>query len=421
MLPSSRLRAFGTGAAVAAAAIALVAAASHAQTYRAPPEVPPALPTSGPQAQTIAGPAETQKIAVDIHETVDKVPVTVRLPNGTAHTGVMVITHFRPAGAGPFPAIVINHGRSAANRAEPGRWRYLPIVRYWVRRGFAVLVPTRMGYGELGQAVDPEYSGVCSNPDYAQPVDAMATQIAKAAEFASQQSWIDGRRVLLLGISYGGVGVLAATARKPAGVIGAINFSGGLGGNPERRPGDPCQGQKIGGIIADAGAHARLPTLWLYADNDRYWGAEWPRRWHEAYTKAGGKAELAAFAPIGEDGHKLVGTGFSHWRPVVDDWLGKLGFDVPVAATKLPASGYARLEETRKVPFVREPTRTDAYSKFLSADVPRAFAVSPTGAWAWRSGADAVELALSRCQIHSRVACRLYAVDDRVVWKIDQR
>ena len=31
------------------------------------------------------------------------------------------------------------------------------------------------------------------------------------AEFAGQQSWVDKHRVLLLGISYGGVGVLAAT------------------------------------------------------------------------------------------------------------------------------------------------------------------------------------------------------------------
>ena len=79
----------------------------------------------------------------------------------------------------------------------------------------------------------------------------------------------------------------------------------------------------------------------------------------------------------------------------------------------------ARVEN--QVPFVREPVRTDAYTKFLNADVPRAFAVSPTGAWAWRSGTDAVEVALSRCQIQARTTCRLYAVDDRVVWRIDQR
>jgi dienelactone hydrolase len=233
--------------------------------------------------------------------------------------------------------------------------------------------------------------------------------------------WADTRRIVLQGVSYGGFGTIVASAKSLPGVIGAINFVGGMGGNPLRRPRDPCQGEKITAIAAVAGARSKVAMLWLYAQNDKYWGAEWPRRWHKAYADAGGNAQFALFGDVGEDGHKLLNEGFPVWRPAVDRFVASLGFKLPVAATSLKATSFAGLNEAGKVPFVRPAVRTDGYAKFLAADVPRAFAISPSGAWAWRSGGDAVEVAMSRCQSQSQAPCALYAVDDRVVWKAGQK
>jgi dienelactone hydrolase len=357
------------------------------------------------------------KLAADINETVAKVSVSVRLPDGRMHDGQMQITHYRPPGNGPFPVVVFTHGRNSQMRHEPPRWRALPSARFWTRRGFAVLVMTRVGYGELGQHVDPEAGGACSTVDYTPALDAMTTQIERTIAFAAELPWADAKRVILHGVSYGGFGTIASIARAPPGVIGAVNFVGGLGGNPQRRPRDPCQGDKIAGIAAAAGARSRVPMLWLYAENDVFWGAEWPKRWHQAYVGAGGKAELKTFGPIGADGHKLLNEGFAKWRPVVDKFIEGLGFKLPVAAAGLKASGFARIEEADKVPHVASTVRAEGYAKFLAADVPRAFAISPSGAWAWRSGLDAVKVAMERCQTGSRTPCALYAVDDRVVWK----
>ena len=48
----------------------------------------------------------------------------------------------------------------------------------------------------------------------------------------------------------------------------------------------------------------------------------------------------------------------------------------------------------------------------------RAFALSPGGAWGWAAeGDDPTLRALSSCQKQSREPCRLYAVDDDVVWQ----
>ena len=73
-----------------------------------------------PAAKTV--PAQPE-IAADIHEEIAHVEATVRLLNGASHTGNLVITHFRPAGPGPFPVVVFNHGRTPATRHEPVRWR----------------------------------------------------------------------------------------------------------------------------------------------------------------------------------------------------------------------------------------------------------------------------------------------------------
>lgn len=375
---------------------------------------------AGPQARPAAN-VESVPLAADINETIVKVNVELKLPDGRPYTGEMIVTHFRPNGPGPFPAVVFSHGRSSVNRHEPARWRVLPVARFWTRRGFAVLVPTRIGYGEQGQAVDPESLGSCSNANYRPTVDAMASQVASAVQFAAAQPWIDPRKIVLAGVSYGGFATIGASARSIPGVIGAINFVGGLGGNPDVRPGAPCQGARITTLAWEAGSKTKTPMLWLYSKNDRYWGEDWPKRWHEAFVLAGGTAEFNQFPPVGEDGHKLMSGGFATWRPVVDAYLSQLGFKLPAAASQLPASGHARLDEADKIPFLKDKALTEGYAKFLATDIPRAFVIAPSGAWSWRSGLDAVEVAMSRCQERARTPCSLYAVDDRVVWKGGRR
>ncbi len=80
-----------------------------------------------------------------------------------------------------------------------------------------------------------------------------------------------------------------------------------------------------------------------------------------------------------------------------------------------PASGYATLRAIERLPAASAAARRD-YRAFLDASLPRAFAVSADGRrWGW-AGNDrqANEHALERCGGTPR--CRLYAVDERVVW-----
>jgi dienelactone hydrolase len=365
--------------------------------------------------------ARTEALVARLNEAFTEVPVTVRLPDGRPHTGGMVITHFRPSGNGPFPVVVISHGRTYSSRHDPARVRLLPLAAHFIRRGFAVIVPTRIGYGALGQHVDPELARPCTTSNYEAVVSAMATQIAAATTFAGTLPWADTSRILLFGISYGGFGTVGASTLDIRGVVGAVNAVGVMGGTAEPRrgggPGNPCGADGIEHVAATLGERSRVPMLWLYAENDVLAGASWPRRWHAAFTRTGGRAEFVQFPPVGDNGHLLLSRAYPQWRPVVDRYLAGLGFEVPAAESDLPASGFARVDEIARVPYVSAKTQEEQYARFLKSDLPRAFVVSPSGTWAWKRGPGAVRSALETCRKNSRTPCALYAVDDRVVWK----
>ena len=362
---------------------------------------------------------EQPKLLDDIHETIVRLPVTVTLASGRPHSGQIVVTHYRPDGNGPFPLAVINHGRTndRDKRAEPARWRLTGVARYFVRRGFAVLVLTRLGYGDAGLEPDPEFSGRgCNDRDVNPGVAALIRETGAALDFARTQPWADSRRVILVGQSYGGLGTMAATGKNLPGVIAAINFSGGSGGNPKEHPTRPCSPEGITSVMREAGSRARVPTLWLYAENDHFWGKDWPRQWYAAYTGAGGRADMSMVPPIGDEGHQLLTRGFATWRPLVDRFLDKAGFPTPRSKDAPPSTGFAPLDDASRLPYVKDEVKSDGYQKFLNSDIPRAFAISPSGTWYWRKGPDAPKQALEACQKTSRTPCRLYAVDDAVVW-----
>lgn len=415
---------------VLATVLALLVAMSSGVLAQAPSGVPAKSPSTkeaqsgAPQGPTPATvPAKPLPLPLpmmtDIGETVVKVPVTLKLVDGRMHTGEMVVTHYRPQGNGPFPVVVLLHGRSL-DRAEPKRFRSVGSVRYWIRRGFAVIVPTRLGYGDSGLKPDPDFSSrECDNRSYAPAMAAMLTQTEAVLAMARALPWVDGGRVLIVGQSYGGFAAIGASGHAISGLVGAINFAGGGGGNPNTRPGNPCGPEKLGETIASAGRTARVPMIWIYSQNDRFWGEHLPRQWHAAYAKAGGKADLVMLPPSGEDGHKVIGEGFQHWRPHVDRFVTRLGFKVPHATTTAVATTFAPVDALDKVPFLDDTGRLDGYAKFLGGDLPRAFALAPNGAWgaSWGATPDAAKIALERCGKHIVGSCRLYAVDDAVVWQ----
>ena len=80
----------------------------------------------------------------------------------------IVVTTYRPRAWGPFPWIVMSHGTAPTREANRtiGRHRSLNPIREWVRRGYAVVVPVRRGYGASGGDTFGDSYGSCSKPDF---------------------------------------------------------------------------------------------------------------------------------------------------------------------------------------------------------------------------------------------------------------
>jgi dienelactone hydrolase len=133
-------------------------------------------------------------------------------------------------------------------------------------------------------------------------------------------------RVLLVGQSTGGLTTIAAVATNPEGVVGGINFAGGMGGNPPGSLGKSCRPELLTALYGQFGKTTRVPTLWLYAENDLFWGADAPKRWFDSFKSGGSDATFVQTPPVPDvvNGHSLVFTGEPLWRPSVDSFLRKL-------------------------------------------------------------------------------------------------
>lgn len=340
----------------------------------------------------------------------------VRLPG--PFSLALETTFFVPEGPGPFPVAVINHGKSAGDTRFQPRSRPLPAVRYFMQRGYAVVVPMRRGFSRSGGSYVGAGCNVESNGlTQAEDVRAVIAHVR-------QQPWADAERMVVVGQSHGGWTSLAFGTEPSPGVRGLINFAGGLRQTQ-------CAAWESG-LARAAEAYGRattLPSLWFYGDNDSYFPPAVFRPMHERYVRAGGQATLVAYGVFGADAHALFGSaaGGRIWHAPVADFLRRLGlpadpmpgferYGPPQALPVPPPSGHAALEELDRLPHVRQTGRA-GYETFLASPVPRAFAIANNGAWGWATGGDdPLRRALDLCNQRGLGACRLYAVDEDVVW-----
>lgn len=255
------------------------------------------------------------------------VPVQVRNAWGKEVAQTIRVTVFSDeANPRPAPVAIINHGRAvdAADRASMGR------ARYFVQRGFVVAVPTRVGYGVSG-GENVEDAGSCISRNYTKYTavfNAAAEQVlAVLAAVRQRPGVVAPDRALVVGQSFGGATAVALTAMNPPGVQAAINFAGG--GNPKTHPQNPCASAELERTFKGYGAQARVPMLWVYTENDQFFGPRLPREWHEAFTQAGGTAQFVQFPPHGEDGHHLFNKFQQAWEPAVSEFLDTHGFPPP--------------------------------------------------------------------------------------------
>ena len=243
----------------------------------------------------------------------------------------------RPVGDGPFPLVVMNHGVSL-NQRERG---FFPLVEFrdaamWFdRRGYMVVAPTGSGYGAAAFD-DPErglYSvffskiGSCDNPNFHDAGFAVALIDRWIIDCMTEQKLIVPDKTIVVGQSAGGWAALALSSLNPPPVRAIITFAAGRGGRVGGKPNNNCAPDKLIAATAELGRTARTPMLWIYIENDTFFGPTLSRRMHEAYTGAGGSAEYHLLPPFGSDGHFMITSPDSIplWAPLVGPFLDKHG------------------------------------------------------------------------------------------------
>ncbi len=344
----------------------------------------------------------------------------VQVPAGQNDRAMLETTVFQPNGPGPFPLLIINHGKDPGRPNLQPRDRFYHMAMQFVKRGYAVMVPMRQGFANSTGRYRSHGCNMTAN-GYTQAEDILDT-----VAYARRQPWVDAKRIVIAGQSYGGLATMALGTQELPGVRGLLNFAGGL-----RDDSDRCAWRSsLVSAFAEYGAKNKVPSLWMYGENDSLFGPDLAHRMHAAFRQGGGRARLVEFPAFKRDAHGMLASrdGEKVWLAETLKFLDDIGMptrvlhDVP--SPPLPArTEYAQVDDIDAVPYLSENGRR-AYREYLTKMTPRAFAVSPSGAWTWAEEGEAPEeRALATCSSKSTEPCKLYSIDDYVVWngaRIDQ-
>ena len=356
----------------------------------------------------LASPARAQALDSSVNEQVLSLPVTVNGEKLYFETTV-----YKPSGDGPFPLLLMNHGKERGNPSAQKRDRFLAMGREFVRRGYAVAVPMRKGFSK-SEGIYSDFG--CNMHDNGV---LQADDVEAALRSLTQMPWVDRDRVIVAGQSYGGLATMAFGTRQFPGVRGLLNFAGGL-----RIDGNACDWKSaLVNAFARYGGRTLLPSLWFYGENDSYFDHPLAQRLQSAYQAAGGPSQLIAYGRFKSDAHGLISSrdGVTVWWPETERFLKRIGMPTEVSVAiadtpRLPASGFAKIDDLNALPHLTASGR-EAYRHYLDQPVPRAFAMSGSGAWSWaEDGDDPSSRAIAACQKNSKTACRLYSIDQDVVW-----
>jgi dienelactone hydrolase len=216
---------------------------------------------------------------------------------------------FRPAGAGPFRLAVIAHAstQNGLRRAQMPQPEYRALAALLVARGFAVLVPERLGHGATGGRYVEDQGG-CDEADYARSGRATADEISFALEFLRKQDFIRKDAAIVIGHSAGGWGALALSNADPKAVAAIIAFAPGRGGHANDEPNRICAPHTLLAAAAEFGKAARIPVTWLVAANDTYFAPKFSQGLADTFRSHGGKVNFRALPAVGSEGHWMIET-----------------------------------------------------------------------------------------------------------------
>jgi dienelactone hydrolase len=247
-------------------------------------------------------------------------PVAFPAADGVQLHGFLYV----PKGAGPFPAVLWNHGSEKWPGWQPG------LAAFYTANGFAFFIPHRRGQGRssdagpyIGDRQPSRFQIVVNGREAGKKAIALHEEAARDVEAAvawlKARPEIDPARVVMSGVSFGGIQTLLA-AEKGLGVRAFAAFAPGAMG-----------WRWVSGLDArleQAAQHAQAPVLIVQADNDYNLG---PSHVLGPILEQAGKGRAVLFPAFGkteQEGHGAFACrteGTAIWgRTVLDFFRGAM-------------------------------------------------------------------------------------------------
>jgi len=134
---------------------------------------------------------------------------------------------YKPEGDGPFPAIIWNHGSEKLPGQQP------ELGRFYTKQGFVFFTPHRHGQGRspgayiedlIAKYAATEKNGTSVGKYVVKLQEEYNQDVVAAVEWLKGQPFVDQRRMVMSGCSYGGVQTLL-TAEKGLGLRAFAPFA----------------------------------------------------------------------------------------------------------------------------------------------------------------------------------------------------
>jgi carboxymethylenebutenolidase len=215
---------------------------------------------------------------------------------------------WKPAGNGPFPAILWNHGSEKSPGAVDA------VAAFFATRGYVFFVPHRRGQGRspgpyIMDQLKTASSAAARSMMLVKLHEAHLSDQLAALTYLRGLRFVDQRRLTVMGFSFGGIQTMLAVERGP-GYRVAVNCSGAA----QTWSSSPDLQRRL---IA-AARRAAMPVFFLQAQNDYDLA---PNRVLSAEVKASGKPTESRVYPAhgvsAQDGHSFCVRGVNVWGPDV--------------------------------------------------------------------------------------------------------
>ncbi len=257
---------------------------------------------------------------------VERIPTPWKDPDGRAQTLEAVV--YRPIGAeGPLPTLVFNHSSTGVGNRPSWftfTWTSPEVAQYFTSKGWQVVFPQRRGRGKSDGLYDEGFGAnraegyTCQPEQSLKGLDRALADLDAVMSHVQKRPDVDKARLLIGGVSRGGLLSIAYAGTRPDMFLGVVNFVGGW-------MGEACKEAALvnhTGFVR--GAAMQRPTLWLYGERDSYYSLAHSRASFDAFRAAGGPGKMVSYTLQPRQNGHSIDSFPALWKSELDGYLSQV-------------------------------------------------------------------------------------------------